>query len=95
VGSAACALTCVLRARETKKKVGARYISSLRPTIFSLVQKAIGNLTNLREKYLVPKLLGKKYKYNLTEMDFWRAINFSILQSWRVALFKKCFHFSF
>ena len=60
-----CADLRVARARETKKKVGARYLSSLRPMIFSLVQKAIGNLTNLREKYLVPKLLGKKYKYNL------------------------------
>jgi hypothetical protein len=31
-----CADLRVARARETKKKVGARYVSSLRPTIFSL-----------------------------------------------------------
>ena len=72
-----CADLRVARARETKKKVGARYLSSLRPMIFSLVQKAIGNLTNLRERYLVPKLLGKKYKYNVNrDKNVYRHSNF-------------------
>jgi len=55
-----CADLRVARARETKKKVGARYVSSLRPTIFSLAQKAIGNLTNLRRKIFGPETSRKK-----------------------------------
>jgi hypothetical protein len=60
-----CADLRVARARETKKRVGARYISSLRPTIFSLVQKAIGNLTNLRGIISGPETSRNKYKYHV------------------------------